>query len=92
MKADANQNADNIAYVTPKHVGSFDIHCAELCGLFHGYMFDTGQVMTGAGFAAWVEQQRAFLAPVAKYLPPYSTTYLPDPLSAEARAMRRKAT
>jgi cytochrome c oxidase subunit 2 len=79
VKSDANPGADNVAYVTPKRVGSFDIHCAELCGLFHGYMFDTGEVMTGAGFAAWVKQQQAFMAPVAKYLPPYSTTYLPDP-------------
>jgi cytochrome c oxidase subunit 2 len=79
VKADANPGVDNIAYVTPKHTGSFDIHCAELCGLFHGYMFDTGQVMTAAGFSAWVKQQRVFMSPVARYLPPYSTTYLPDP-------------
>ncbi len=25
--------------------GSFHIHCAELCGLWHGYMFDTGEVV-----------------------------------------------
>jgi cytochrome c oxidase subunit II len=79
VKADANPGADNIAYVTPKKVGSFDIHCAELCGLFHGYMFDTGQVMSSAGFAAWVKQQQAFMAPVTRYLPPYSGQYSPDP-------------
>jgi cytochrome c oxidase subunit 2 len=79
VKADANPGVDNVAYVTPKHVGSFDIHCAELCGLFHGYMFDTGQTMTQAGFAAWVKQQQAFMAPVSQYLPPYGTHYLPDP-------------
>ncbi len=79
VKADANPGVDNVAYVTPTHVGSFDIHCAELCGLFHGYMFDKGQTMSAAGFAAWVGQQRAFMAPVAKYLPPYGTHYQPDP-------------
>ena len=79
VKADANPGVDNVAYVTPKHTGNFDIHCAELCGLFHGYMFDTGQVMTAAGFSAWVKQQRVFMSPVARYLPPYSTYYLPDP-------------
>jgi cytochrome c oxidase subunit 2 len=79
VKADANPGANNIAYVTPKHVGSFSIHCAELCGLFHGYMFDTGQVMDEHDFASWVRRQRVFMAPVARYLPPYSTTYLPEP-------------
>lgn len=79
VKADANPGVDNVAYVTAKHTGSFDVHCAELCGLFHGYMFDTGRVMSAAGFAAWVAQQRAFMSPVTHYLPPYSTSYLPDP-------------
>jgi cytochrome c oxidase subunit 2 len=79
VKADANSGVDNIAYVTPKHTGSFDIRCAELCGLFHGYMFDTGDVVSDTAFQAWVKQQQAFMAPVIKYLPPYSTQYLPDP-------------
>jgi cytochrome c oxidase subunit 2 len=79
VKADANPGVDNVAYVTPKHVGTFDIHCAELCGLFHGYMFDTGQVVSAPAFAAWVAAQRAFMTPVTHYLPPYSTSYLPMP-------------
>ena len=79
VKADANPGVDNVAYVTPKKTGTFNIHCAELCGLFHGYMFDTGQVVSPAAFSAWVKTQRVFMAPVARYLPPYSTTYLPDP-------------
>ena len=79
VKADANPGVDNVVYVTPKKVESFDLRCAELCGLFHGYMFDTGQVMTAADFAAWVKRQQQFQSPVVKYLPPYSTTYLPDP-------------
>jgi cytochrome c oxidase subunit 2 len=78
VKADANSGVDNIAYVTPKHTGSFDIRCAELCGLFHGYMFDTGDVVSDAAFAAFVATQQAFMAPVVKYLPPYSTHYLPE--------------
>jgi len=79
VKADANPGVDNIAYVTPKHIGSFDLRCAELCGLYHGYMFDTGRVMSVADFDTWAAGQRAFMAPVAKYLPPYSHSYLPDP-------------
>jgi cytochrome c oxidase subunit 2 len=79
VKADANPGVDNIAYVTTKGPRSFHIHCAELCGLWHGYMFDTGQVVSGSQFASWVKSQQAEFAPTAKYLPPYSHTYLPDP-------------
>jgi cytochrome c oxidase subunit II len=79
VKADANPGTDNIVYVQTKDPRSFDIHCAELCGLWHGYMFDTGQVVDQGRFSAWVNEQRSYFSPVARYLPPYSTTYLPDP-------------
>jgi cytochrome c oxidase subunit 2 len=79
VKADANPGVDNVVYVTPKKIESFDLRCAELCGLFHGYMFDTGQVMSAADFARWVQSQRLFMSPVMKYLPPYGHIYLPDP-------------
>jgi cytochrome c oxidase subunit 2 len=79
VKADANPGADNIAYVTTKSPMSFDIHCAELCGVWHGYMYDTGHVVSKNDFAAWIAQQQQEFAPVQKSLPPYSTTYYPDP-------------
>ena len=79
VKADANPGTDNVVYVETKGPRRFDIHCAELCGLWHGYMFDTGEVVDQGRFAAWVKQQQSYYAPVARYLPPYSTTYLPDP-------------
>ena len=79
LKADANPGADNIAYVTPTRVGNVRIECAELCGLFHGYMFDTGRVVSQSDFVAWVKSERRFVVPVTKYLPKYSPTYLPDP-------------
>ena len=79
VKADANPGTDNVAFVKTKGARTFHIRCAELCGLWHGYMFDTGRVVSGAQFAAWVEQQQRAYAPVAKYLPKYSTTYYPDP-------------
>jgi cytochrome c oxidase subunit 2 len=79
LKADANPGVDNIAYVTPTHVGSVHIQCAELCGLFHGYMFDTGQITTQSGFAAWVKHERAFESPIMRYLPRYGNVYLPAP-------------
>ena len=79
VKADANPGVDNVAYVKTKKLGTFQIRCAELCGLFHGYMFDTGKVVTQTQFDAWVKAQRQQFAPVAKYLPAYSKTYAPDP-------------
>jgi cytochrome c oxidase subunit 2 len=79
VKADANPGVDNIAYVQTKGARSFDIHCAELCGLWHGYMFDTGEIVPASQFAAWVKQQQQVFASVAKYMPKYSTVYYPDP-------------
>jgi cytochrome c oxidase subunit 2 len=83
VKADANPGVDNVAYVKATKTGDFQIRCAELCGLWHGYMFDTGQVVTEAQFATWIAGQRKEFTPVQKYLPPYALTYSPDP---QARA------
>jgi cytochrome c oxidase subunit 2 len=80
VKADANPGVDNIAYVTTKGPLKFNIRCAELCGVFHGYMFDTGRVVSGSQFASWIQQQQQQFAPIQKSLPPYSKTYFPAPL------------
>jgi cytochrome c oxidase subunit 2 len=79
VKADANPGIDNVAYVTPRKLGSFDIRCAELCGIWHGYMFDKGRVATPAAFASWIKAQQRTFAPGKRYLPPYRRTYLPPP-------------
>ena len=39
VKADANPGVDNVAFVKPTKLQSFNVHCAELCGLWHGYMY-----------------------------------------------------
>ncbi len=79
VKADANPGEDNIAYVTTKGPLTFNIHCAELCGVWHGYMFDTGYVVSEPQFASWIATQRVKYAPATKNLPPYSKTYFPVP-------------
>jgi cytochrome c oxidase subunit 2 len=79
VKADANPGVDNVVYVTPTRTGTFDVRCAELCGIWHGYMFDTGRVVSQQEFDAWMQEQRRFFAPVLPHLPPYSRSYLPDP-------------
>ena len=79
IKADADPGVDNVAYLKTKGPRTFHVHCAELCGLWHGYMFSTGRIVTQSDFTSWVKQQQQNFAPVTKYLPPYATTYLPDP-------------
>jgi cytochrome c oxidase subunit 2 len=79
IKADANPGVDNIAYVKTKGSRTFHVRCAELCGLWHGYMFNNGRVVPPAQFTAWVKSQQHDFAAVAKYLPKYSKTYYPDP-------------
>ena len=83
VKADANPGVDNVVYVQTKGAASFDIRCAELCGLWHGYMFDTGQVVTAGAFASWIAAAAAVFAPVEKYLPPYATSTPPTRRPAE---------
>jgi cytochrome c oxidase subunit II len=80
VKADANPGLDNIAYVTTKSPMSFEVHCAELCGVWHGYMFDAGKVVSKAEFASWITGAEKTYGPAAKYLPPYSKTYFPSPV------------
>ncbi len=79
VKADANPGSDNIAYVQTKAPLNFNIHCAELCGVWHGYMFESGRVVNASQFATWIQQQQQQFAPVQKSLPPYAKQYFPDP-------------
>jgi cytochrome c oxidase subunit II len=79
VKADANPGENNVAYATTKGPLIFHMRCAELCGVWHGYMFDQGQVVPKAQFASWIAQQQKKFAPATKVLPPYSKTYFPDP-------------
>jgi cytochrome c oxidase subunit 2 len=79
VKADANPQVDNIAFVKPTKLETFEVRCAELCGIWHGEMFDHGRVVTPAEFNTWIQQQQAAFAPATKELPPYSRTYQPEP-------------
>jgi cytochrome c oxidase subunit II len=79
VKADANPSVNNIAYVTTKGPLTFNVRCAELCGVWHGYMFATGRVVPKAQFARWIVQQRIQFAPATKQLGPYQLTYNPEP-------------
>ncbi len=79
VKADANPGVDNVAYARPTETGSFDLRCAELCGLFHGHMFDTMKVVSGSQFTAWIHGQQREFAPATHNLSPYKPQYNPAP-------------
>jgi cytochrome c oxidase subunit II len=77
VKADANPGVNNVAYAKATQTGPFTVRCAELCGLWHGAMFDYGKVVTLAQFQAWASATSTELASVTKLLPAYATTYDP---------------
>src|SRR5271165_6592840 len=79
VKADANPGFDNIAFFKPLKIQTFEVHCAELCGLWHGAMFDHGSVVSDERFESWIREQRIRFAPTTKVLPPFATTYSPEP-------------
>jgi cytochrome c oxidase subunit II len=77
VKADANPGVNNVAYTTPEHTGNFVVRCDELCGLWHGAMYDYGKVVSVAAFQAWAHQTETAMAKITAALPPYSLTYDP---------------
>jgi cytochrome c oxidase subunit II len=80
VKADAVPLNDNIFTATPTQIGTYRIQCGELCGLWHGNMADnTAMVVNPTDFSTWIQQQTTLDAPIMKFLPAYSHTYLPDP-------------
>jgi cytochrome c oxidase subunit 2 len=81
VKADANPGVNNVAYAEPKVTGYFQVRCDELCGIWHGSMYDTGQVMSDSGFLAWTQASRVKLASVTKLLPPYAESYDPTAIN-----------
>ncbi len=52
VKADANPGVDNVAFTTTKNqLGSFTVRCNELCGLWHGAMYNYGHIVSPAAFS-----------------------------------------
>jgi cytochrome c oxidase subunit II len=79
VKADANPDQDNVAYTTTTNqLGQFTIRCSELCGLWHGAMFTSGQIESVGDFVTWAKSSEATLAAATKLLPPFAWTYIPD--------------
>jgi cytochrome c oxidase subunit II len=83
VKADANPAQDDIAYTTTKGPGDFTVRCSELCGIWHGAMYDYGKVLPAASFYSWAKKSEASLAALTKTLAPFSYTYVPDANGAD---------
>jgi cytochrome c oxidase subunit 2 len=83
VKADANPGQDNVAFTTAQHTGSVTVRCSELCGLWHGAMFNTGTVVTRGEFVAWARVTERLLRHNTRLLPPFAYTYTPDANGAD---------
>jgi len=56
IKIDANPGAVTNTGVTPNKLGTFNIRCAELCGLHHAYMQTQIHVVTAEEYDAWIRE------------------------------------
>ncbi len=83
IKADANPQVDNVAFTTTNHTGSVTVRCSELCGLWHGAMFNYGQVISKQAFENWATATEKANASNTKLLPPFAWTYVPDANGAD---------
>jgi cytochrome c oxidase subunit 2 len=85
VKADANPQVNNVAYTTTEHTGGVTVRCAELCGLWHGAMFDYGQVVAVAAFQSWAHATEARMAKITRTLPRYALVYYPNEIAGLAK-------
>ncbi|MDQ1614831.1 MAG: cytochrome c oxidase subunit [Actinomycetota bacterium] len=54
IKVDANPGQMTKTSVVPDKVGTYDVRCAELCGLLHADMETNAHVVSGADFKSWI--------------------------------------
>jgi cytochrome c oxidase subunit 2 len=57
VKIDANPGEFTETAVTPNKIGTFDIRCAELCGLLHAYMQNKVIVESKEDYESWLASQ-----------------------------------
>ena len=78
VKADANPQVNNVAYTETKAPGSFVVRCSELCGLWHGAMWNKGKVVSQSDFMSWAQSTESANAQSTSLLPAFAWTYVPD--------------
>ena len=83
VKADANPQQDNVAFTQTRETGSVTVRCSELCGIWHGAMFNYGKVVSKDAFESWATNTEKLTADNTHLLPPYALTYVPDANGAD---------
>ena len=69
VKADANPGSDNVAFTTTRQLGVFTVRCDELCGLWHGAMYDYGKVVSKSPFDQWATTTETQARPAHRHTP-----------------------
>lgn len=59
VKIDANPGVTTTVTVTPNKLGTYDVRCSELCGLYHAYMTAQVHVVTPAQYRTWLASNQA---------------------------------
>ncbi|HVA69942.1 MAG TPA: cytochrome c oxidase subunit II [Acidimicrobiales bacterium] len=78
VKADANPQINNVAFTKTQQLGNFTVRCDELCGIWHGAMFNYGKVVSQSAFMTWATKTEAANAQNTAILPAFAWTYVPD--------------
>lgn len=68
-------------WFTPTRTGTFEVLCAELCGVGHAFMRGAVQVDTEQDYTAWLQQQSTF----AQLTAPAKTGALAEPANRAAK-------
>lgn len=63
IKVDANPGVTTTTSTTPTRVGTFNVRCAELCGLNHAFMQTHVHVLSVSDYNAWIESQGGTISP-----------------------------
>jgi len=83
IKVNAEPGVNNVGYVYALKPSRFIVECSSLCGLWHGYMRNTGaqdgEVLSQSAFASWVKGAQRYYGPEDKYLPKFALVYYPSP-------------
>jgi cytochrome c oxidase subunit 2 len=78
VKADASPQVNDVAFTKTRQLGNFVVRCSELCGIWHGAMYNYGKVVSQAAFLKWATSTEAKNAANTMLLPPFAWTYVPD--------------
>lgn len=58
VRVDANPGeVSTTSVVTPTQLGSYDVRCVELCGLYHSDMWESIKVVSADDFNSWITSQ-----------------------------------